>query len=72
MEMPIKTKFDGGIYMSKDMIYRMVFEEIKESCEWSLDCKGETYSYYIDGVISLGQRMLRELDKTVACDDGGR
>ena len=25
--------------MSKDMIYKMVFEEIKESLEWACGCK---------------------------------
>ena len=55
--------------MSRDMIYRMVFEEINESREWSCDCKDTSYSWYIDGVISLGNRMLKELDNTVECDD---
>ena len=59
----------GGIYMSRNMIYRMVFEEIKESCEWACDCKEGSYSYYIDGVISLGHRILKELDNTEECDD---
>ena len=55
--------------MSRDMIYRMVFEEIKESCEWGIGCKDGSYPYFIDGVIALGQRMLKELDQTVECDD---
>ena len=49
--------------MSRDMIYKMVFEEIKESIEWGLDCKDGSYSHYVDGVTSLGQRILDELDK---------
>ena len=56
--------------MSRDMIYRMVFEEIKESCDWGIDCKDGSHSYFIDGVIALGQRMLKELDNTV--EDEGR
>ena len=55
--------------MSRDMIYRMIFEEINESREWSCDCKDTSYSWYVDGVISLGQRMLEELDNTVECAD---
>ena len=55
--------------MSRNMIYKMVFEEIKESCEWGIDCKDGSYAYYIDGVIALGQRMLKELDKKVECDE---
>lgn len=53
--------------MSRDMIYRMVFEEIDESREWSLDCKDSSYSWYVDGVVSLGNRILKELDNTVEC-----
>ena len=53
--------------MSRDMIYRMVFEEIKESCEWACDCKDGHYSYYVDGVVSLGQRILKELGNTDGC-----
>ena len=55
--------------MSRNMIYKMVFEEIKESCEWGIDCKDGSYAYYIDGVIALGQRMLKELYNTVECDE---
>ena len=55
--------------MSKDMIYRMVFEEIKESLEWACGCKDGYYSYYVDGVIALGDRILKELDQAVACED---
>lgn len=50
--------------MNRNMIYRIIFEEIKESCEWAYDCKEGHYSYYIDGVISLGERMLKKLDDT--------
>ena len=56
--------------MSKNMIYKMVFEEIKESIDWGLDSKDGSYSHYIDGVICLGMRLLDELDK--ASEDEGR
>lgn len=55
--------------MSKDMIYKMVFEEIKESIDWGLDSKDGSYSHYIDGVICLGMRMLKELDKSNVCPE---
>lgn len=54
--------------MSRDMIYRMVFEEIKESVEWGGNCKDGNYAHYVDGIIALGQRMLKELDNTVECE----
>lgn len=53
--------------MSKDLIYRMVFEEIKDSTEWGLNCKDGNYAHYIDGVICLGNRMLNELNNTDGC-----
>ena len=49
--------------MSRNMIYKIIFEEIKESIEWGLDSKDGNYSHYIEGVICLGMRMLDELDK---------
>ena len=56
--------------MSRDMIYRMVFEEIKESMDWGLGDKDGSYAHYVDGIIALGDRMLKELDK--ASEDEGR
>ena len=50
--------------MNENKIYRMVFEEIKESLEWSRSSNNEAYSVYVDGVISLADRMIRDLDKT--------
>ena len=55
--------------MNRNTIYRMVFEEIKESLEWACGCKDGHYSYYVDGVIALGDRILKELDQTEACGD---
>lgn len=49
--------------MNENMIYKMAFEEIQESLEWSNDCKDCNYAWYIDGVISLGRRMLEKLDE---------
>ena len=56
--------------MSRNMIYKMIFEEIKESREWGIDCKDGSYSHYVDGVICLGMRMLDELDKKVEYSEG--
>ena len=56
--------------MSRDMIYRMVFEEIKGSIEWGVNCEDGSYSHFIDGIIALADSMLKELDKAV--EDEGR
>lgn len=56
--------------MNRNMIYKMVFEEIKESIDWGLDCKDGSYPHYVDGVICLGMRMLKELDNTVEEGEG--
>lgn len=50
--------------MNENKIYRMVFEEIKDSLDWADSCKDGTYSMYIDGVISLTNRMIQDLNKT--------
>ena len=56
--------------MSRDMIYRMVFEEIKESMDWGLGDKDGSYAHYVDGIICLGMRILKELDNTVEGEVG--
>lgn len=53
--------------MDKNKIYKMVFEEIKESLDWGLGDKEGGYSQYIDGVVALANRMIEDLDKT-NCD----
>jgi hypothetical protein len=49
--------------MNKNKIYKMVFEEIKESLDWADNYKDGTYYTFIDGVISLANRMIKELEK---------
>ena len=48
--------------MNKNIIYKAVFEEIKESLDFACDTKDEHYAWYIDGVISFANRMLKETD----------
>ena len=55
--------------MDKNMIYKVVFEEIKDSTEWGCTCKDDTYSWYIDGVISLTNRIIEELDKKAEAEN---
>lgn len=49
--------------MNENTIYKMVFEEIKDSLDWADSYKDGTYSMYIDGVISLANRMIKNLNK---------
>lgn len=53
--------------MDKNMIYKSVFEEVKDSLEWGCDTKDNNYSWWIDGVISLATRMLNELSNKEVC-----
>lgn len=50
--------------MDKNMIYEMVFEEIKNSLEWESNYKDNGYSLWVEGIISLADRLLKEIDKT--------
>lgn len=67
--MAIKEVFDGRFIMNENMIYKMVFEEVNESREWSCDCNDSNYSWYIDGVISLAKRMLDKVNEPKNCED---
>ena len=50
--------------MNENKIYRMVFEEIKESLDWSDGMGDGSYSWYINGIISLANRMIKEINTT--------
>ena len=55
--------------MDKNMIYQTAFEEIRDSSEWGNSCKDNNYAWYIDGVISITNRMLEKLDEAVESEN---
>ena len=50
--------------MDKNKIYKMVFEEIKDSLDWSDSMSDGNYSWYINGITSLANRLIEDIDKT--------
>jgi hypothetical protein len=50
--------------MDENKIYKIVFEEIKDSLDWIDDPKDDHYYNFIDGVIALANRMIKEINRT--------
>lgn len=49
--------------MDKNKIYETAFETIKESTEWGISCKDETYGHWVDGVVTMAENLIDEIDK---------
>ena len=49
--------------MDKNKIYKMVFEEIKDSLDWADDIKDGHYYRFVDGIIALADRMIKEIER---------
>ena len=47
--------------MNKLEILETFFETIEESTEWGFECEDRTYGYYIDGVVSMTNRLLEKV-----------
>lgn len=55
--------------MNKEQIIETAFETIKESTEWGMEDKSDRYGRWIDGVVTVVDRILdilkEENDKTI-------
>ena len=49
--------------MSENQIIKIAFETIKESTEWGLECKDQTYGHWIDGVVTVVDSILKKIDE---------
>ena len=53
--------------MDKNQIIETAFETIKESTGWGLECKDQTYGHWIDGVVTVVDNLLNEIDEEKNC-----
>lgn len=47
--------------MNKELIYKVFFDTISNSLEWSFELK-DTYADWIDGVVAMTQNLINSLD----------
>lgn len=55
--------------MDKDRILEIVFETIKESTEWGIECEDKSYGHYVDGVVTMANNILNEFNKKNCCEE---
>lgn len=56
--------------VDRNKVYEVAFKTIKESLEWADNYEGKGgYSNYIDGVISVADNFLDELDRKISVMD---
>ena len=44
-------------------IYQSAYETIRDSLEWSYECKDNEHSLYVEGVILCTKQMIENLDR---------
>lgn len=49
--------------MDKNEIIETAFETIKESTEWGLEDEGKTYGHWIDGVVTVTDKLLEKINE---------
>lgn len=50
--------------MDKNKIIEVAFETIRESTEWGIECEDKTYGNWIDGVVTVVDNIISEINKS--------
>lgn len=48
--------------MDKNKIIEVAYKAIKESTEWGMGCESKEYGNWIDGVITMADNLIEEID----------
>lgn len=46
--------------MDRNTILEAMYKVIKNSLEWGVDCRSNSYGYFVDGVIAATESLLKE------------
>lgn len=49
--------------MDKNQIIETAFEAIRESTEWGIGEKGRVYRHFIDGIVTIVDRLLDKINE---------
>lgn len=47
--------------MDKNQVIETAFEAIKESTEWGIEEDGKTYGHFVDGIVTVVDRLLDKI-----------
>ena len=48
--------------MVKILVLEAMYEAVKESLEWGIDCKDCSHSFHIDGIVAVTEMILNKLE----------
>ena len=53
--------------MVKTLVLESMYEAVKESLEWGIDCKDCSHSFHIDGIVAVTEMILNKLEEAMKC-----
>ena len=48
--------------MNRNTILEAMYKVIKDSLEWGVDCRSNSYGYFVDGVMAMTEEMLEKYE----------
>lgn len=54
--------------MTKENIYRAMYDVIEESMEWGSECDNKEYFHYVDGVRAMTEELVNQIDNSNKVD----
>lgn len=49
--------------MDRMTVLEAMYETVKESLDWAFECRDDDYSYYMDGVVDVTEKMLEKIEE---------
>lgn len=56
--------------MERNDVFFALFDTIRDSLEWAYEVENKEYASYVNGVITLGDKLLSQLDKNDQSKEG--
>lgn len=56
--------------MGRNDVFFALFDTIRDSLEWAYEVENKEYASYVNGVITLGDKLLSQLDKNDQSKEG--
>lgn len=48
--------------MDRMTVLEAMYETVKESLDWAFECRDDDYSYYMDGVVDVTEKLLEKVN----------
>ena len=56
--------------MERNDVFNALFNTIRDSLDWAYEVENKEYASYVNGVITLGDKLLSQLDKNDQSKEG--